>query len=101
MKVYALREQQSETSYMPVIGYHTSLQSAKAQAKELFNRTAAWDVALYEIQGKVTHEDWIDLLNGDSISSQYDGRCPRDFLYFVKIAFENAAMKRYRKELES
>lgn len=101
MKVYALREQQPAISYMPVLGYHSSLVSAKEQAKELFNRTAEWDVALYEIQGTVTHADWIDLLNADSITSTYTGRCPRDFLIFVKIAFESAAMKRHRKELRN
>lgn len=99
MKVYALREQQLDYSFMPVIGYHSSLLAAKKQAKPLFNRSAAWDIVSYEIKTRFTKEDIIDLLNGDSLSANIEGKVPRDYLDFVKIEFENATMKRYRKEL--
>ena len=98
MKVYALREVVTDYGYMPVIGFHTSLEGAKKQAKELFDRSAEWDVALYEIKDRLSHQEWIDLLNGDAISSAIDGKVPRDFIEFEKVAFESAAMKRYRKE---
>jgi hypothetical protein len=98
MKVYGLRELQSEYSFMPVVGYHSSLQAAKKHAKELFNKTAEYDICLYEVPTNTTLDMWVNLLNGDSLSSVLTGDVPRDHLKFVKIAFESAAMKRYRKE---
>ena len=101
MKVYALRELQSEYSFMPVIGYHSSLQAAKKQAKELFDRSAEYDIVSYGIQSRFTKEDIIDLLNGDSLSANVEGKVPRDFLFFDKMEFESAAMKRYRKGIKN
>lgn len=101
MKVYAMREMTTEYGYMPVRGYHSSLVAAKKQAKELFNKTAEWDVALYSVPNSVPLEMWISLLNGDSISSAIDGEVPRDHLTFEKVVFESAALKRYRKEQKS
>jgi hypothetical protein len=103
MKVYALRQIASDYGYMSVVGYHSSLQAAKKQAKELFDRTAEYDIFVYEIQSKFLKEDIIDLLNGDSISSALDGKVIRDFVYPGEegVVFESAAMKRYRKEEKS
>lgn len=98
MKVYALRELQSEYSFMPVIGYHSSLVAAKAQAKELFSRSAKYDIVSYNMKSRFTKEDVIDLLNGDTLSANIDGKVPRDFLEFTGIEFQSAALKRYRKE---
>lgn len=98
MKVYAMREMATEYGYMPVRGYHSSLEAAKKQAKALFNKTAEWDVALYEVPAHVTLDMWVSMLNADSVSADLDGDTPRDFLKFIKIVFESAALKRYRKE---
>ena len=99
MKVYALREMSTVYSgYLPIRGFFTALQEAKKQAKTLFSRSDAWDIVLFDCPTKVSHEMWIDLLNGDSLSSLIDGTVPRDYLVFVEVIFENAALKRYRKE---
>lgn len=101
MKVYALREMVTPYGYMPVRGYHTSVESAKKHAKDALEKTSEWDVALYEVPSTIQLINWIDLLNADSISSDLDGRTPRDFLVFSKVVFESAAMKRFRKNLEA
>lgn len=98
MKVYALREMVTKYGYMPVRGYHTSVESAKKHAKESLEKTSEWDVALYEVPSTIQLINWIDLLNADCISSDLEGRTPRDFLVFTKVVFESAALKRYRKK---
>lgn len=99
MKVYATRDMTTEYGFMSVIGWHKSLNEAKKQGTLLNARTAEWDVALYETPTTVSLDMWLGFLNGDSVSSQLDGSLPRDHLTFVKIAFESAALKRWRKEL--
>lgn len=101
MKVYATREMVTKYGYMPVKGYHSSLVAAKKQGKDSFDRTAEWDVALYEVPSRVTIEMWISMLNADSVASELDGETPRDFLKFVSIVFESAALKRFRRENKS
>ena len=85
MKVYALREMATEYGYMPVRGYHSSVQAAKKQAKEFFNKSAEWDIALYSVPNSVSLEMWVGLLNGDAISATLDGETPRDHLTFSKV----------------
>lgn len=98
MKVYALREKVNNTWYMPIRGFFTSLIEAKKQGREIIGKAAEWDVALYLVPNSVSLADWVDLLNGDSLSSSQDGKVPRDFLDFQEVAFQTPAMKRAQEE---
>jgi hypothetical protein len=98
MKVYALRVLHPEHHYMPTIGYHSSLVAAKTQAKTVLDRSAPYEIVSFNMKSRFTKEDIIDLLNGDSLSANIDGKVPREFLEFVGKEFQSASLKRYRKE---
>jgi hypothetical protein len=98
MKVYALRQMITSYGYMPALGYHSSLEAAKKQAKKEVKRTDEWDIAEYYFP-KLDKKAIIDLLNGDSLTCNVDGLVPRDYLEFIDVVYESAALKRYRKKI--
>ena len=98
MKVYALHTLLPNTSFRPVLGYHSSLVTAKAQAKLQLEKSAEWEISLWEVEMFPTKDDFISMLNADTPSSIIRGKIPRDFIRYNEVIFQNAAMKRREKE---